>query len=220
MTEREESEDGLTLEELEEQQRLLWAALEKADTATNSDSEAGASETPIPSSPSVVTSLKLDSEEDGENMEDSSHTNEIKSTPTVPVEPVTICEDERIDETASDGQEKHSINENVIDLQAEMSNIIVLDEVYEENSNHEATNGASDTPQISTQESNAQVADDMEDPVVNNVTFVPHRSRFASGIIPFEDTPEFTEVAEATGVYLKIRDLLKGSPRNQAKNKK
>lgn len=220
LTEREESEDGLTLEELEEQQRLLWAALEKADTATNSDSEAGASETPIPSSPSVVTSLKLDSEEDGENMEDSSHTNEIKSTPTVPVEPVTICEDERIDETASDGQEKHSINENVIDLQAEMSNIIVLDEVYEENSNHEATNGASDTPQISTQESNAQVADDMEDPVVNNVTFVPHRSRFASGIIPFEDTPEFTEVAEATGVYLKIRDLLKGSPRNQAKNKK
>lgn len=221
LTEGEESEDGLTLEELEEQQRLLWAALEKADTSTNSDSEAGASETPVPSSPSVVTSLKLDSEEDGEKMEDSSHAYEIKSTPTAPVEPVTnVCEDERIDETASDGQEKLSINENVIDLQAEMSDVIVLDEVYEENSNHEATNGASDTPQISTQESNVQVADDMEEPVVNKVNFVPHRSRFAAGIIPFEDTPEFTEVAEATGVYLKIRGLLKGSPRNQAKNKK
>uniref|UniRef100_A0A671SNY1 Zinc finger CCHC domain-containing protein 8-like n=1 Tax=Sinocyclocheilus anshuiensis TaxID=1608454 RepID=A0A671SNY1_9TELE len=221
LTEREESEDGLTLEELEEQQRLLWAALEKADTATNSDSEAGASETPVPSSPSVVTSLKLDSEENGEKMGNSSLTYEIKSTPMSPVEPVTnACEDERIDETASDGQEKHSINEKVIDLQAEMSDIIVLDEVYEENTNHDATNGTSDTPQISTQESNAQVADDMEEPVVNKVTFVPHRSRFAAGIIPFEDTPEFTEVAEATGVYLKIRDLLKGSPRNQAKNKK
>uniref|UniRef100_A0A673GHN6 Zinc finger CCHC domain-containing protein 8-like n=1 Tax=Sinocyclocheilus rhinocerous TaxID=307959 RepID=A0A673GHN6_9TELE len=221
LTEREESEDGLTLEELEEQQRLLWAALEKADTATNSDSEAGASETPVPSSPSVVASLKLDSEEDGEKMENSSLTYEIKSTPMSPVEPVTnACEDGRIDETASDGQEKHSINEKVIDLQAEMSDIIVLDEVYEENTNHDATNGTSDTPQISTQESNAQVADDMEEPVVNKVTFVPHRSRFAAGIIPFEDTPEFTEVAEATGVYLKIRDLLKGSPRNQAKNKK
>uniref|UniRef100_A0A9J7ZV32 Zinc finger, CCHC domain containing 8 n=1 Tax=Cyprinus carpio carpio TaxID=630221 RepID=A0A9J7ZV32_CYPCA len=221
LTEGEESEDGLTLEELEEQQRLLWAALENADTATNSDSEAGASETPVPSSPSVVTSLKLDSEEDGEKMENSSLTYEIKSTPTSPVEPVTnACEDERIDETASDGQEKHSVNENVIDLQAEMSDIIILDEVYEENTNHDATNGTSDTPQISTQESNAQVADNMEEPVVNKVTFVPHRSRFAAGIIPFEDTPEFTEVAEATGVYLKIRDLLKSSPRNQAKNKK
>ncbi|XP_058631171.1 zinc finger CCHC domain-containing protein 8 isoform X1 [Onychostoma macrolepis] len=221
LTEGEESEDGLTLEELEEQQRLLWAALENADTATNSDSEAGASETPVPSSPSVVTSLKLDSEEDGEKMEDSSHTFEIKSTPSSPAEPVTnVCEDERIDETASDEQEKHSVNENVIDLQAEMSDIIVLDEVYEENSNHDATNGTSDTPQISTQESNVQVADNMEEPVENKVTFVPHRSRFAEGIIPFEDTPEFTEVAEATGVYLKIRDLLKGSPRNQAKNKK
>uniref|UniRef100_A0A8C1ZHB3 Zinc finger, CCHC domain containing 8 n=1 Tax=Cyprinus carpio TaxID=7962 RepID=A0A8C1ZHB3_CYPCA len=221
LTEGEESEDGLTLEELEEQQRLLWAALENADTATNSDSEAGASETPVPSSPSVVTSLKLDSEEDGEKMENSSLTYEIKSTPTSPVEPVTnACEDERIDETVSDGQEKHSVNENVIDLQAEMSDIIVLDEVYEENTNHDATNGTSDTPQISTQESNAQVADNMEEPVVNKVTFVPHRSRFAAGIIPFEDTPEFTEVAEATGVYLKIRDLLKSSPRNQAKNKK
>ncbi len=98
--------------------------------------------------------------------------------------------------------------------------VIVLDKFNEENSNHEATNGASDTPQISTQESNVQVADDMEEPVVNKVNFVPHRSRFAAGIIPFEDTPEFTEVAEATGVYLKIRGLLKGSPRNQAKNKK
>ncbi|KAL1274192.1 hypothetical protein QQF64_027006 [Cirrhinus molitorella] len=223
LTEGEESEDGLSLEELEEQQRLLWEALEKADTATNSDSEAGASETPVPSSPSVVNSLKLDSEEDGEKMEDSSHTYEMKSTPTSPVEPVTnVCEDERIDETTSDGQEKHSITDSVIDLQAEISDIIVLDEVYEENSNHDATNGTSDTdtPQISTQESNTQVADDTEESAVNKVSFVPHRSRFAAGIIPFEDTPEFTEVAEATGVYLKIRDLLKGSPRNQAKNKK
>ncbi|XP_051748754.1 zinc finger CCHC domain-containing protein 8 [Ctenopharyngodon idella] len=216
MMEGEESEDGLSLEELEEQQRLLWAALEKADTTTNSDSEAGASETPVPSSPSVVTSLRLDTEEEGEKMEDSSHAYEIKSTPSSPADPVTNCEDETIEKTTCEGQEKHSINENTIDL----SDIIVLDEIYEENSNHDATNGTSASPQISTQESNAQVADDTEEPVINKVAFVPHRSRFAAGIIPFEDTPEFTEVAEATGVYLKIRDLLKGSPRNQAKNKK
>ncbi|XP_073806479.1 zinc finger CCHC domain-containing protein 8 isoform X1 [Danio rerio] len=202
-TEGEESEDGLTLEELEEQQRLLWAALEKADTTTNSDSD-----TPVPSSPSVVTSLKFDTEDDGEKMEDSIHTFEIKSTPSSPAVS-NVCEDEMTDKTNSDGKQE-------IDLQAEMSDIIVLDEVYGENGNPDA----SEAPQKNVQESSSEVADDIEESGVNKVTFVPHRSRFAAGIIPFEDTPEFTEVAEATGVYLKIRDLLKGSPRNQAKSKK
>lgn len=59
------------------------------------------------------------------------------------------------------------------------------------------------------------VVDDTEETAINKVAFVPHRRRFAAGIIPFEDTPEFTEVAEATGVYLKIRDLLKASPKNK-----
>ncbi|TMS03317.1 Zinc finger CCHC domain-containing protein 8 [Larimichthys crocea] len=54
---------------------------------------------------------------------------------------------------------------------------------------------------------------------VEKISAVPHRSNFAAGIVPFEDTPEFTEVAEATGTYLKIRDLLKSSPRNLAKKK-
>lgn len=192
LPEGEESEDGLSLEELEQQQRLLWAALEKTDTTTSSDSE-----TPVPSSPSVVTSLRLDSEEDAEKTEDSSHACEVESMPSSP----NVCEEERMDE-----REKHAI-----DVQAEMSDITVLDEVHQEDSNHEATNGAPDSPQINTRE---------EEPAVNKVTLVPHRSRFAAGIIPFEDTPEFTEVAEATGVYLKIRDLLKGSPRSQAQNKK
>lgn len=54
---------------------------------------------------------------------------------------------------------------------------------------------------------------------VEKVNAVPHRRNFAAGIVPFEETPEFTEVAEATGTYLKIRDLLKGSPRSLAKKK-
>ncbi|TNN54569.1 Zinc finger CCHC domain-containing protein 8 [Liparis tanakae] len=44
------TEDELTLEELEEQQRLIWAALENADTATNSDCETPAAGKPVPSS--------------------------------------------------------------------------------------------------------------------------------------------------------------------------
>lgn len=212
MAEGEESEDGLTLEELEEQQRLLWEALEKADTTTNSDSDAGASVTPIPSSPSVCTPLRVDTEDEGEKIpaENSSHTYEVLSTPMSPVEEriaSDVCEDERKD----DGQMKH-----VTDVLENMSDIIVLDEVYDESESQ----GTDNTPQVSVQESKTEKAENSEEALRNKVAAVPHRSRFAAGIIPFEDTPEFTEVSEATGVYLKIRDLLKGSPRNQAKNKK
>ncbi|XP_057213841.1 zinc finger CCHC domain-containing protein 8 [Triplophysa rosa] len=219
VAEGEESEDGLTLEELEEQQRLLWEALEKADTTTNSDSEAGASVTTVPSSPSVCTPLRPDAEDDSEKIpaESSSHTFEVLSTPTSPVVErgvSVVCEDERTDNE----QVKRVSDENVTDVQEDMSDIIVLDEVYEESDSQDATNGTEHTPQVGTQERNAEEAENSEESV--KVTVVPHRSKFAAGIIPFEDTPEFTEVAEATGVYLKIRDLLKGSPRNQAKNKK
>ena len=81
-------EDALTLEELEEQQRLIWAALENADTATNSDSETPASGTPasgtpasgtpasgtpVPSSPSISTPVHVDTEtemEEGDTEEE------------------------------------------------------------------------------------------------------------------------------------------------------
>uniref|UniRef100_A0A3Q4HPC2 Zinc finger CCHC domain-containing protein 8 n=1 Tax=Neolamprologus brichardi TaxID=32507 RepID=A0A3Q4HPC2_NEOBR len=56
------TEDDLTLEELEEQQRLIWAALENADMASNSDCETPAAQTPVPSSPSVSTSAHADTE--------------------------------------------------------------------------------------------------------------------------------------------------------------
>lgn len=218
MAEGEESEDGLSLEELEEQQRLLWAALETADTTTNSDSEAGVSVTPVPSSPSVCTPLRPEGEDDSEKIpaESSRHMYEVLSTPTSPVEEQRVsevCEDEKTDN-------EQVRDENVTDVQEDMSDIIVLDEVYEESDSQDATTGTENTPQVEMQKSNAEESENSEESVCHKVTVVPHRSKFAAGIIPFEDTPEFTEVAEATGVYLKIRDLLKGSPRNQTKNKK
>ncbi|EHB01460.1 Zinc finger CCHC domain-containing protein 8 [Heterocephalus glaber] len=45
---------------------------------------------------------------------------------------------------------------------------------------------------------------------------VPDMSKFAMGITPFE----FENMAESTGMYLRIRSLLRNSPRNQQKNKK
>ncbi|XP_055056859.2 zinc finger CCHC domain-containing protein 8 [Misgurnus anguillicaudatus] len=222
VAEGEESEDGLTLEELEEQQRLLREALENADTTTNSDSETVASVTPVPSSPSVCTPLRLDVEDDGEKIQTEnadSHMYEVLSTPASPVvEPVSsVSEDERTDTMTNQGQGKASIDENVMD---DMSDIIVLDEIYSENDNSDTNDRTENVTSVQKQEANTEVTENSEEPVTSKVTFVPHRSKFAAGIIPFEDTPEFTEVAEATGVYLKIRDLLKGSPRNQAKNKK
>lgn len=197
----------------------MWEALEKADTTTNSDSEAGASVTTVPSSPSVCTPLRPDAEDDSEKIpaDSSSHTFEVLSTPTSPVVErgvSVVCEEERTDNE----QVKHVIDENVTDMQEDMSDIIVLDEVYEESDDQDATNGTENTPQVGTQERKAEEVENSEESV--KVSVVPHRSKFAAGIIPFEETPEFTEVAEATGVYMKIRDLLKGSPRNQAKSKK
>ena len=45
---------------------------------------------------------------------------------------------------------------------------------------------------------------------------IPDMSKFATGITPFE----FENMAESTGMYLRIRNLLKNSPRNQQKSKK
>ncbi|XP_059400443.1 zinc finger CCHC domain-containing protein 8-like [Carassius carassius] len=150
---------------------------------------------------SPATPARGEESEDGRSLEQqqrllessSSRVTSLRSTPSPP----DVSKEERIE-----GPEQRAI-----DLLAEMRDISVLSEVYEECSDHEAP----DAPQTNTPE---------DEPAVTKVTLVPHRSRFAAGIIPFEDTPEFTEVAEATGVYLKIRDLLRDSPRSQAQNKK
>ncbi|XP_070293114.1 zinc finger CCHC domain-containing protein 8 [Salvelinus sp. IW2-2015] len=224
-------EEELTLEELEEQQRLIWAALENADTATNSDSETQAVGTPLPSSPSVSTPAHVDTEtelEDGEAedyeekegfMEAASH----NSDEQISVETSSSkCQDYE-----EDAEDKGKVVEDKSSL------LQSPDEEESPQSPEAATDRGNvlaqkvrllQTPvqQVSRQ-SDPSGQDAMEGDLsdsLGNVMAVPHRSRFAQGIIPFEDTPEFTEVAEATGTYLRIRDLLKGSPRNMAKIKK
>lgn len=217
----EESEDGLTLEELEEQQRLLWAALESADNG-NSDSDTGATGTPAMGSPRMSPSANLeegaqDSESKAEEM--SEHERERPSTPTSPVE-VPASPSGADDDQSSNGQVHDASTE---DMGAEtFDELIVLDEITQGNDPDPEKNRGSEVHEEERMPvSGAQlVAQDDEVSAVKKITGVPHRSKFAEGIIPFEDTPEFTEVAEATGVYLRIRDLLKESPRNQAKNKK
>ncbi|XP_017269094.3 zinc finger CCHC domain-containing protein 8 [Kryptolebias marmoratus] len=189
------AEDELTLEELEEQQRLIWAALQNADSATNSDSETPALGTPMPSSPSVSTPARTDTE-----MEDAE-----ESTDTVTAaEPCCsgeIKQEKEVQEIVTQNPEPVKVKE-------------------ESPQSPEPIRSQDDSPQSPDPETpNLGAGDCSSHKQTEKIIAVPHRSRFAAGIVPFEDTPEFTEVAEATGTYLKIRDLLKSSPRSLAKKK-
>ncbi|XP_041756993.2 zinc finger CCHC domain-containing protein 8 [Coregonus clupeaformis] len=223
-------EEELTLEELEEQQRLIWAALENADTTTNSDSETPAVGTPLPSSPSVSTPAQVDTEtemEEGEaedeekerSVEVSSH----NSDEQISVDPSSSkCQDD--EEDAEDKgkvvEDESSLLKTPVQEESPMSPEAAADRgnVLAQRPSLLQTPVQQESSQPNPSDQDA-IEGDLSDSV-GKVTAVPHRSRFAQGIIPFEDTPEFTEVAEATGTYLRIRDLLKGSPRNMAKNKK
>lgn len=200
------TEDDLTLEELEEQQRLIWAALENADTATNSDCETPAVGTPVPSSPSVSTPVHVDTEtEEVEEAMDTMKPSETCHSPegNREAEVQEICSHSpgpvRVEEDSPQSPEpvKGDTHQNPCPVKCQ-----------------------EDNPQSPVQSfTNGSSADCASPKNTENVSAVPHRSKFAAGIVPFEDTPEFTEVAEATGTYLKIRDLLKSSPRNLAKKK-
>ncbi|XP_040012205.1 zinc finger CCHC domain-containing protein 8 isoform X2 [Xiphias gladius] len=267
------TEDDLTLEELEEQQRLIWAALENADTATNSDCETPATGTPVASSPSVSTPAHIDTEmEEAEEAMDTlrpaetCHSSENQSEPEVqeacsqspgPIKveedspqspgPIKVEEDSpqspgliKVEEDSPQSPGPIKVEEDSpqspgpikIDEDSPQSpGPIKIDE--DSPQSPEAVKAQDDSPHspgsVKTQEDNPQSPDpdfpnrgagDCASPMhVEKITAVPHRSKFAAGIVPFEDTPEFTEVAEATGTYLRIRDLLKSSPRNLAKKK-
>ncbi|XP_070712197.1 zinc finger CCHC domain-containing protein 8 [Pempheris klunzingeri] len=265
------TEDELTLEELEEQQRLIWAALENADTATNSDSDTPAMGTPVPSSPSVSTPVHVDTEtEEAEEEMDTTRpaktssenqrepgVQDIYSQSPGPIkveddspqspEPVKVEDDSPQSPGPVKVQGDSPQSPGPVKVQGDSLQspgpVKVEDDspqspgpvkVQDDNPHSPGpVRSHDDNPQspdpLKYQEDNPQSpnpdfskggAGDCASPKdVVKITAVPHRSNFAAGIVPFEDTPEFTEVAEATGTYLKIRDLLKSSPRSLAKKK-
>ncbi|XP_071776474.1 zinc finger CCHC domain-containing protein 8 [Centroberyx gerrardi] len=233
-------EDVLTLEELEEQQRLIWAALENADTATNSDCETPAMGTPAPSSPSVSTPAHVDTETEMEDRE----AEEVMDTKG---SAETICQNSE-KQGRPEVEEDSPQSPGPIKVQEDSPHSPGPMKVPEDTPQSPGPIKApedspqspgpikapedipqspgpikvpEDSPESPDPEPSTQGAGGGNSPQsVEKIAAVPHRSKFAAGIVPFEDTPEFTEVAEATGTYLKIRDLLKSSPRNLAKNKK
>ncbi|XP_035021649.2 zinc finger CCHC domain-containing protein 8 [Hippoglossus stenolepis] len=267
------TDDELTLEELEEQQRLIWAALENADTATNSDCDTPTMGTPLPSSPSVSTPVHVDTEteeaeeaidtgrpvETGQSSKNQREPENQELCPQSP-RPVKAEEDSpqsprpvksQDDSPQSPGPDKSQDDspqspgpvKSQDDSPQSPGPVKSQDDspqspgpVKSQDDNPQSPEPLKvqdDSPQspgpVKSQDNNPQspdpdfsnrgADDDSSLKHTEKITAVPHRSKFAAGIVPFEDTPEFTEVAETTGTYLKIRDLLKGSPRSLAKKK-
>ncbi|NXN15803.1 ZCHC8 protein, partial [Indicator maculatus] len=187
-------EDTLTLEELEEQQRLIWAALEQAES-TNSDSD-------IP----VDTPLTGNSVTSSPSRNEVDLVAEVRSSDkviTVETRLSDICEQVPENEpsiaspNAGDGLFNVEENPGNADSEDLLNNTVPAPSC--EINNEENTSGSKAVTSI---ESSAK-----------NSSLVPDMSKFAAGITPFE----FENMAESTGVYLRIRSVLKNSPRNQQK---
>ncbi|NXK32662.1 ZCHC8 protein, partial [Piprites chloris] len=187
-------EDTLTLEELEEQQRLIWAALEQAES-TNSDSD-----------------IPVDTPLTGNSVTSSPSRNEVdlvaEGRSPEKVIPVESGFSDMSDQIAENEHSVTSPNpgDTLLDLKENPENAVsegVLDNTVPapnpEVDDGENTGGNKVTTST---ESSAKKS-----------SLVPDRSKFAEGITPFE----FENMAESTGVYLRIRSVLKNSPRNQQK---
>uniref|UniRef100_H0XE87 Zinc finger CCHC domain-containing protein 8 n=2 Tax=Otolemur garnettii TaxID=30611 RepID=H0XE87_OTOGA len=193
-------EDALTLEELEEQQRRIWAALEQAESM-NSDSDIpmdtpvtgnSVASSPSPNELDLLVPEEKESEKQmlGEPEVPDTYTkkSEVEHSPSPDTEATLLCQNEKEESTQVDSKGALLDNGSVI------SNCDIR------NGGGQKAFDVDTTPSLATK---------FHSPI-------PDMSKFASGITPFE----FENMAESTGKYLRIRNLLKNSPRNQQKNKK
>ncbi|XP_042661233.1 zinc finger CCHC domain-containing protein 8 isoform X4 [Tyto alba] len=189
-------EDTLTLEELEEQQRLIWAALEQAES-TNSDSD-----------------IPVDTPLTGNSVTSSPSRNEVDLVAEVRSSDKVITVETRFSDIIE------QIPENEHSVTGPNPGDSLLNS--RENPDHTDSEGLLDNtvPAPSCEVNNGEKAGGNEvvtsiESSAKNSSLVPDMSKFAAGITPFE----FENMAESTGVYLRIRSVLKNSPRNQQKKK-
>ncbi|XP_009282155.1 PREDICTED: zinc finger CCHC domain-containing protein 8 isoform X2 [Aptenodytes forsteri] len=189
-------EDTLTLEELEEQQRLIWAALEQAES-TNSDSD-----------------IPVDTPLTGNSVTSSPSRNEVDLVAEVRSSDKVITVETRF----SDISEQIPENECSVTSPNPGDSLLNL----KENPGNTDSEGLLDNTmpapnrEVNDGENTGgnKVVTSIESSAKNS-SLVPDMSKFAAGITPFE----FENMAESTGVYLRIRSVLKNSPRNQQKKK-
>lgn len=189
-------EDTLTLEELEEQQRLIWAALEQAES-TNSDSDLPA-RTPMAGN--------------------SGTSSPSRTEPSVPLEeaapkqlevPKAQPEDppEQTPQAKQPGHQQASAIE-LVDLTTEVGPLPTDSEGQAQTCSSEPTSCVN--------HSDAPALPNASELPSGTPSLVPDMSKFAAGITPFE----YDNMSESTGTYLRIRSVLKKYPRSQLKNKK
>ena len=193
-------EDALTLEELEEQQRRIWAALEQAESV-NSDSDIPV-DTPLTGN--SVASSPCPNEPDLPVPEGKTSEKQMSDEAEVPD---TCTEKSEVEQTSSPDSEAALPGQKQEEGPAEADSEGTLDS-GRVGSDCEVKNGGSSQKLLQTDTSPGTTTK-IHSPV-------PDMSKFATGITPFE----FENMAESTGMYLRIRNLLKNSPRNQQKHKK
>ncbi|XP_044296526.1 zinc finger CCHC domain-containing protein 8 isoform X1 [Varanus komodoensis] len=205
-------EDTLTLEELEEQQRLIWAALEQADSATSdSDIPAG---TPLAGNSLASSPSRIEPEVVVEEIT-CKQLNASEAGPPADREQVLEAEESGSREILVDETEEHDTKP--------ISSAELIDLTEEEDPAHVDSEGRVEScPSASVNEGNhgedcgESLTVARDEVASKNGSHVPDMSKFAAGITPFE----FDNMAESTGIYLRIRSVLKNSPRNQQKGKK
>ncbi|XP_053557739.1 zinc finger CCHC domain-containing protein 8 [Bombina bombina] len=174
-------DDALTLEELEEQQRLIWAALENTES-THSDSPlTGNSVNSSPSRTELNTA----------------------SVANVPSQNVAKSKESDVflEAIAVDSDEEHALTPEA-------------EQLNEEKNNFSATQDDISTIKLS-EDKSEDAAEEAVYVDPKNLC-IPDMSKFAEGITPFE----YDNMSESTGIYLRLRNVLKNSPRNQQKLQK
>ncbi|XP_014443591.1 zinc finger CCHC domain-containing protein 8 [Tupaia chinensis] len=194
-------EDSLTLEELEEQQRRIWAALEQAESA-NSDSDIPA-DTPLTGNSVAASPCPHDL--DLPVPESKAPEKQALAEPVVP----DTCTEE-----PGDGRSPSPDVEATLPCQTVGDESPCVD-AHSALNNGSAGAGPDCDPRNGSSQKPLQ-ADTGPSAAAKTHSPIPDMSKFATGIMPFE----FENMAESTGMYLRIRNLLKNSPRNQQKNRK
>ncbi|NXE09811.1 ZCHC8 protein, partial [Lophotis ruficrista] len=187
-------EDTLTLEELEEQQRLIWAALEQAES-TNSDSDIPV-DTPLTGN-SVTSSPSRNEVDLVAEVRSSDKVITVETKFSTISEQIPENEHSITSPNLGDGLLNLKENPDSADPEGLLDSTMPAPNC--EVNDGENTGG---TKVVTSIESSAK-----------HSSLVPDMSKFAAGITPFE----FENMAESTGVYLRIRSVLKNSPRNQQK---
>ncbi|XP_077571135.1 zinc finger CCHC domain-containing protein 8 [Stigmatopora nigra] len=227
------SEEELTLEELEEQQRLIWAALQNAEI-TNDNTTASTEGTKMGQSASVSTAARDDSETEGCRDENQNLPGDVcphnggSPSSAEPQHKNDSSPDDVLSVKSKEGSTQHP-NVSKCEEDSPQPPSPKEDQLQSPGPVQSQDESPQSPAVLETQEESLQCATQDDSPQIPNpdslnvnaatpkVSAVPHRSHFAQGIVPFEETPEYTEVAEGTGTYLRIRDLLKSSPRKVTK---